>query len=74
MKRTSLLISRFLSPLSGASLDDVRAAAGDLNHFAAAFWAGQQLGDPVEFRVTDERPEAAARRVRLIVTNLGRDD
>lgn len=41
----------------------------DAIHLAAALWVGQQIGDQLEFWVSDTRLEAAARRERLAVVN-----
>jgi len=41
----------------------------DAIHLAAALWVVQQLGDPLEFWVSDARLETAARRERLGVVN-----
>lgn len=41
----------------------------DAIHLAAALWVKGHLGDPLEFWVSDDRLEAAARRERLIVVN-----
>lgn len=43
--------------------------AYDAIHLAAAIWLRQHLGDPMEFWVSDDRLEAAARRERLTVVN-----
>ncbi len=41
----------------------------DAIHLAAALWLREQLGDPMEFWVSDERLEAAAKKERLVVVN-----
>jgi predicted nucleic acid-binding protein len=46
----------------------------DAIHLAAALWVNGQLGDPLEFWVSDDRLEAAARRERLTVVNPERGD
>lgn len=62
--------------VDNATLTDVRMLVRkhplrgyDAIHLAAALWLRKQLDEPLEFWVSDERLEAAARRERLTVVN-----
>lgn len=62
--------------VSGATLAEVRRLlrrhplrGGDAVHLAAAAWLREQIGDPLEFWVSDARLESAARREGLTVVN-----
>lgn len=59
-----------------ATLADVRSLVRrhplrgyDAIHLAAGLWLRRQLGEPIEFWVSDERLEVAAQRERLTVVN-----
>lgn len=41
----------------------------DAIHLAAALWVRGEIGDPIEFWVSDERLERAARRERVAMVN-----
>lgn len=62
--------------VDSATLADVRnlvrrhpLGGSDAIHLAAGLWLRKQLGEPIEFWVSDERLEAAAQRERLTVIN-----
>lgn len=67
--------------VGAATLADVRrlvqrrALRGfDAIHLAAALWLRRELGEAIEFWVSDERLETAARLERLTVVNPERSD
>jgi predicted nucleic acid-binding protein len=45
----------------------------DAIHLAAALWVAKQIGDPLEFWVSDAQLETAARHERLAVVNPERE-
>jgi len=62
--------------VDGATMADVRRLVRqhtlrgyDAIHLAAALWVRREIGDPIEFWVSDERLERAARRERVSVVN-----
>lgn len=62
--------------VDSATLADVRRLVRkhplrgyDAIHLAAGLWLREQLGQPIEFWVSDDRLETAARKERLTVVN-----